>query len=397
MKWITLAWRNVGRNFGRSLIVLLIISVGSLASMVSIGFMSASFQGLRESTILGGVGHIQVSKKGGFLGNDEVTTLKDWAKDDSRVRFTMGRVIADALISTGSLTQTLQVVGVEPEMERRMSVGFAPVTAGESLPLDYDPLEPNINLGKDLGLALQTEPGAALTLLGTTLDGVLNAIDLNYRGSYTSGIPDIDKRQGLTHIKTAQFLLNTELTQTEVIVLKNTSEVDAVASDLKGLFPELQIKTWSEIAPFYGRVVTLYKSVFIVLGIVLSVVISFSVINVVVLAINERRKEMGTMIALGIGRPKIRSIFTFEGLIMGALGSIAGVLLGAIGSFVITLVGVELPPPPGRSLGYPLIIHVNLLAGLSIVIFFSLLTALVAWVPTFTINKREVIELLSER
>lgn len=397
MRWLNLAWRNVWRNANRTLIVVLIIATGALAAMVTLGFILASFQGLRESTILGGVGHIQVSRQDELLSAEDVVAIKDWAEADSRVRFTMGRLNFDGLVSTGPRTLTLQVVGVEPELERRMSAGFAPIVTGEHLPLDYDAMEPNVILGKDLAEAMGGQPGTQLTLLGTTLDGVLNAIDLNLRGSYSTGVPDLDKRQGLTRLETARFLLNTELTQTQVIVLRDTNLVPVVASDLRGRFPDFTIKTWSEIAPFYSRVVTLYKNIFIVLGAVLSVVIGFSVVNVVVLAINERRKEMGTMIALGITRSKIRAMFAFEGGIMGAISSLIGVVLGGIVAMGVTALAIELPPPPGRSLGYPLIIYTNIVAGLLIVLFFTMLTALVAWIPTGQLRKHETIKFLSER
>ncbi len=397
MRWLNLAWRNVWRNAGRTLIVSLIIATGALAAMVTLGFMLASFTGLQESTIRGGVGHIQITKQDDLLSGEDVANIKDWAKGDSRVRFTMGRLNFDGLISTGPRTLTLQIVGVEPELERRMSLGFAPIVAGEHLPLEYDPMEPNVILGRDLAALMGGDPGTQLTLLGTTLDGVLNAIDLNFRGSYSTGVPELDRRQGMTRLETARFLLNTELTETQVIVLRDSEDVPAVAAELRSAFPELTLQTWIDIAPFYSRVVTLYKNIFVVLGAVLSLVIGFSVVNVVVLAINERRKEMGTMIALGITRTRIRAMFAFEGGIIGAAASFVGVVLGALVAVGVTALDIQLPPPPGRSLGYPLIIYTSATAGALIVVFFTLLTAFVAWAPTGQLRKHEPIKFLAER
>lgn len=397
MKWLRLAWRNVWRNTGRSTIVVLIVGVGSLSAMLSLGFMLATFYGLQQSTILGGVGHIQVSKGDDLLATDEVAALEAWADADDRVRFAMGRLSFGGLISTGNQTRTVQMIGVEPEQERRMSIGFAPVTEGEHLPLDHDPADPPAVLGRDLAQDMGAAPGTLLTMLGTTQDGVLNAVDVTLRGSYTTGVPELDLRQGLTHLETARFLLNTDLTETKVIVLHDSADVEGVAAALRQGFPDLTVATWSELSPFYGGVVSMYRTVFVVLGAVLSTVIAFSVINVVVLAITERRKEMGTMIALGISRTRIRSVFAMEGAIMGLTGALCGVVLGGMVAFGVTMLGIDLPPPPGRSLGYPLIINVDLAGGALIVAFFTALTTLVAWAPTYRLKRREVIEFLSER
>ncbi|WP_349368690.1 FtsX-like permease family protein [Salinarimonas sp.] len=397
MRWVRLAWRNVWRNAGRTAIVLLIVGVGAMSAMLSLGFMLATFYGLQESTILGGVGHIQVSKDEDFLSPREIGALEDWAAADDRVRFGMSRLSFGGLISTGAQTRTLQVMGIEPERERRMSIGFAPVTEGEHLPLDHDPVAPDAVLGKELAQDIGVAPGTLLTLLGTTHDGVLNAVDVSLRGSYTTGVPELDMRQGLTHLETARFLLNTDVTETKVIVLHDTADVESVAAALAQRFPELTVATWSELSPFYGGVVSLYRSVFFVLGAVLSTVIAFSVINVVVLAINERRKEMGTMIALGISRAKIRATFALEGALMGSCGALAGVVLGGLVAFGVTMMGIDMPPPPGRTLQYPLIVDVDLLGGALIVAFFTALTTLVAWAPTYQLERREVVEFLSER
>ena len=84
MRWMNLAWRNVWRNAGRSSIVILIIATGALAAMLTLGFILASFEGLRESTIRGGVGHIQVSNDA-LLSGEEVAEIKAWADADPYV------------------------------------------------------------------------------------------------------------------------------------------------------------------------------------------------------------------------------------------------------------------------------------------------------------------------
>ena len=71
MIWVTLAWRNFLRNTRKSYFTLLIILVGALAAVIAVGYMKATFMAVKEGTIRGGVGHLQIAENEAFDGYEE--------------------------------------------------------------------------------------------------------------------------------------------------------------------------------------------------------------------------------------------------------------------------------------------------------------------------------------
>jgi putative ABC transport system permease protein len=51
-------------------------------------------------------------------------------------------------------------------------------------------------------------------------------------------------------------------------------------------------------------------------------------------------------------------MFLLEGVTLGLLGGAAGVVLGVVFARAITAAGIQLPPPPGSTRGFPLQIFV---------------------------------------
>ena len=72
-----------------------------------------------------------------------------------------------------------------------------------------------------------------------------------------------------------------------------------------------------------------FTSLFLGLGAVALLVGGIGIANVMVIAVIERRNEIGLRRAIGATRAHIRRQFLTESLLLSALGGIAGVSLGA--------------------------------------------------------------------
>lgn len=396
MKWLALSWRNVWRNSRRSLLAVSVMAVGALALLTAIGFILASFQGLRESTIRGGLGHVQIGSGTGNVAPEDLVALEQAADGHPEVRFTLRRLVFEGLVSTGAVTVAALGSGVEPIKESRLSAGFAPVVEGAGLPLDDGGDGFHAVLGIGLAAKLGVGPGDAVTLLTTTVDGVLNAIDATVAGTFTTGIPDMDARQVLIRLSAAQVLMNTRGASRLVVVLRHDHAVAPVAGWLREAFPSHRLSTWRDLAPFYDQVVTLYGNIFTVLGAIILLVVVLSATNTMLMAVTERIAEMGTMLALGISRTRIRMNFAIEGAMTGALAGAAGLTGAAILSLCINLAGIEMPPPPGRTLPYPLIILIDETAYAGIFAAMILAGATAAWAPTARLGRLRVIDALRQ-
>ena len=115
---------------------------------------------------------------------------------------------------------------------------------------------------------------------------------------------------------------------------------------------------WSDLATFYHQVRGLYSGIFIFLGVIIVGLVILSSGNAMTMAVMERVKEIGTLMALGTSRPLVLVMFITEAFGLGLLGGASGALLGWGAAHAINAAQIRLPPPPTFSRGVLLIIDV---------------------------------------
>lgn len=403
-KFFKLAARNVFRNKRRTLISLLVRIFGASALVLAGGFMLYSFWGLRESTIHSQTGHLQIYHKDYFdreedksleLGIDSVQTIREIALRHSEVNQVTPRIDFNGLISTGDKSAVFIGQGLDPEQEAQMMGIFG---RPESILVLSNGAEDEVVLGAGLGKSLNAKAGDYLTLMSTTTDGALNAIDVLVKGTFSTGISDIDKRFLKVRNQTAQRLINTERVRNLVVLLGHTEMTDQVRRDLQSQFDAaglpVVVKTWLEMAPYYRSVVALYNFIFGFLVLVIFIIVLGSTANTIVMSISERVQEIGTLMAMGTSRGKLVQMFLYEGLVLGGLGAVLG-LLAAFGlGWWINHAGITMPPPPGWDTGYQLNIRIE--AWLVVAVFgLMIVTAVISTlVPAMRAARMKIVDAL---
>jgi len=112
------------------------------------------------------------------------------------------------------------------------------------------------------------------------------------------------------------------------------------------------------------------------------------------MAIFERTREIGTIMALGTRARSVVTMFVLEGVALGVLGGVAGLVLGVVLAKVITVLGIKLPPPPGSTRGFAVQIFV-VPEVLSRAFWLSLVTAALASLyPAWRAARLNVVEAL---
>jgi len=242
---------------------------------------------------------------------------------------------------------------------------------------------------------MKAKVGSGLTLLATTTEGNLNAVDVTVRGIVTVGVPDIDKRLVMTDVAAVQRLLLTDKVSTLSVYLKETAATDDTAARVHAAMPQLAVRTWLDLAAFYQAVRDLYNRIFGVLGAIMIVIVLFALSNTMGMAVAERTREIGTLRAIGTHPREIVRNFVLEGMAIGAGGAAAGMAIAAAATVLLTFAGIQMPPPPGRSAGYPLL--VNFSAALYAATGAAVVTiaALASWFASAKAARKPITEALS--
>ncbi|KQW87486.1 hypothetical protein ASC94_29400 [Massilia sp. Root418] len=412
-KWLSMALKNAMRNRRRSAVTLAITATGTAAALLGGGFALYTYESLAEASARD-TGHLVLAARGHFDGVENMPlehglrnapALTGQLLARPEVKRVLPRLQFSGLVSNGDKSEIFLGTGVDAAQEFLVKGPFMKREAGELL--DYQAAGkdagkgPGLVIGKGLARILNAQPGSVLTLMATTVNGSLNAVDARVTGIVSTGISDIDKRLAMVELSTAQALLLTDKVSTLSVYLNDIALTDATAAALRmpgasGISaPALEVRTWLQQAVFYQSVKGLYDRIFGFLGAIVLVIVLFSVTNTLAMAVLERTREIGTLRAMGATPAEVMRVFTLEGLALGSGGALAGMLLAGGVALFLLLAGIQMPPPPGRSNGYPLAVSVSAPVYAAAVLAVALLSALASWFISRKAARQSVVEALA--
>jgi len=393
LMWLKFAVQNTLRNRRRSLVTVSIAALGTAGILLAGGFALYTYESLAEAAARDS-GHLVLGKPDQFLkdeetplqhGLDNAQELRAQLLADPAVRSVLPKIEFSGLISNGDKSVVMIGLGVEPDAEFAIKGPFLTVKAGEVL--SSGSAEPEVMLGDALARNLKAQPGSSLTLLASTTDGALNAMDVRVKGIFAIGTPEIDKRLVYADMATAQRLLNTQKVSSLGVFLTRMNQTLPAQARWASSNPALTVQTWEDQAFFYKSVRDLYNRIFGALGLIIGVIVVFVVTNAMSMAIIERTREIGTLRALGTLPSQLLRTLSLEGMVLGGVGALVGSAMALAVSIFLYIVPIDMPPPPGRSVGYPLNITINpLMYVVTIAVMVLLTMAASAWVARKTVN-----------
>jgi putative ABC transport system permease protein len=212
-----------------------------------------------------------------------------------------------------------------------------------------------------------------LDLLGATAGGAPNVLSLYVSGAEAQPARELNDSFIAMHLTLAQQLLygRGEHKVTGIVLQLHHSADEARArARLVDLFKAhglpLEVRDFRELAPLYNQVVRFFGAIFLFIAVIMAVIVLFTVVNTMTMAVLERTQEIGTTRALGVRRSGIRRQFLLEGWLLGALGASAGVAVAFAIAVVVNHAGLTWIPP-GNVTSVPLKLELTgrwpLLAG----------------------------------
>ena len=361
---IKIPFLNLSRNLRRTLITSLGISFGICSLVLFDGYFSYMLQGLREQTIRSGLGHMQVFRKGYnefkstspqdyLISGEEAANLEDYFFEDERVEVFSKQTNITGLLSNGKNSLPVIVVGAEAENIQLINSSIF-LTEGEFF---FEEEKGSVNLGSLLAKSLSAEVGEVLTLLSTTAEGYVNALDVTLTGVIETGIRQIDERIVYGNLEHVNNLYGVDSFTNVIVLLSETEDTQGFKSDFiarfesDGNFEELD---WEEMAIFYRQVKSFMNSIFVVLQIIIIAIVVFFITNTMIMNVMERIPEIGTIRTLGETKTGVIGLFQTEAFFIGMFGGAVGILLGFVFSYALNRSGINLPPPPGMVNEIPL-------------------------------------------
>ncbi|PKN66457.1 MAG: ABC transporter substrate-binding protein [Deltaproteobacteria bacterium HGW-Deltaproteobacteria-15] len=340
---IKIAARNLFRYKRRTFLTLSLIVIGVLFVA---GFMAVtgSFKNMMIGQITDSfVGHMQIHRKGYLAAIENLPltmNLKPQAarkvetilKEIPGVEAFSSRIKFGAMFSNFTETTNIRLNGVDPEMEAKTVPLLLPrIMEGEKALKKGEILIPEL-----LARGMKVNVGDMVVVIATNRDGSVNGKQLKVGGIMESATGP-GGRDGYVHIDDAVEILRMEEKEiSEIAVrLKDFDRLYEVFGILEGKLsgelnkqgkPVFEVHTWEQLSPFYNIARMIDMMTFFI-KIMLVAVVLISIMNVMIMAVYERVREIGTIAAIGTLPRRILSMFLIEGLLLGAIGAAIGGLL----------------------------------------------------------------------
>jgi len=408
LKLFKIAVRNLTRYKRRTLLTTSLIAIGVMFVLVFIA-ASGSFKHIMIGQITDSMlGHLQVHKRGYVASIDSlpltlnlkakaVEKLERAMEDIPEIEAYSPRVKFGGMFSNFIETTNIRVNGVYPEKEiatvplflSRIKQGAKSIKEGEIL------------IPELLANGLKVKVGDTVVVIATNQDGSVNGKQFVVGGIIES-VTGPGGRDGYMHINDAMEVLRLEEMEiSEVAVrLKDFGKLNAVSSRLDDTMstelnqqgkPIFDVRTWEKLSPFYN-IARMIDIMTFFIKLMLIAIVLVSIMNVMIMAVFERIREIGTISAIGTQPKKILSLFLIEGFSLGVFGVVAGDILAMAVVLVINLLKITFNF--GRQSGLVLSPSLNtgdILWISAIVIIVSVAAALQ---PAFKASRMEPVEAL---
>ncbi|MGD2269424.1 MAG: ABC transporter permease [Desulfobacterales bacterium] len=355
---IKIAIRNLMRYKRRTLLTSLLITVGVVTVILFSG-LSGSFKAMMIGQITdSNLAQMQIHKKGYVSSIDTMpldlnlnqkayNKIESLLKKQSEIEAYAPRIKLGAMLSNFTETTNIRLNAVNPVKE----VKVCPAIEERIKSKDGDKRsvlikEGEIIIPEKLAKGMNIKEGDTVVIVAHNREGSVNGLNFSVRGI----IEDIlgpQGKEGIMHINDARALLRTEEQQVTEVAVRVTkfNSLDAVFADLKSkLFeyknpkgkPVFEIHTWEKLSPFVN-VAKMIDLMTVSMKLIMIAIVLISILNVMIMSVYERVREIGTMTALGTLPGRIMGLFVVEGLSLGLISAVIGNAIGLAGIYFLNI------------------------------------------------------------
>jgi ABC-type lipoprotein release transport system permease subunit len=403
---VKMAWRNLWRNPRRTVLTIGAISFASLLLVFMLSLQFGSYDTMINAAVKIQAGHLQVQAQGykekrdirqTVSDPDAVAAILDRTPEIENYTF---RASAFSLISSQDRTCGALVVGIDPRREAQVSTIKQLIREGTYL----SPDDANQAIvGKLLAKNLHAGVGDELVVMGQGLDGSVAATVVEIKGIYSSGQDEFDR--SALHIPLSYFqeIYFMRGAVHEVVAAgKSLDDVTRIKQAVGAAVKKLDTKTplvaldWEDLMPGLRQAISMDMISGLIFWGLLIIVVAFSILNTFLMAILERTREFGVMMAIGTAPGRLTRLLLAESAFMTLIGIVSGIILGCLLTLYFQSRGIDLSDAgeilkqygiSGRI--YPKLSLLSALLGPGMVMLITFITALY---PAFKVRKLRPVE-----
>lgn len=354
MKTIKTAWRNMWRNRGRTVISATAIFVSSLVVTLVMSFEAGFIGDMRGNITSNMTGDVRIMNAD-YVRNERVSPLQFCIEDTSGM---LAALAGDPSVESATPKTDFAVaiwrsgeqvpsraIGIDFETSRIVTRSVNKIVEGRiPTPGTNEVLVPT-GMAKELGL----KAGSKFTAVARTAVNGTNGKTFRVSGIISIADTDYSDRVFFLDWRLAGDFLRMDgnALQLQVFLKNPAKEGEALASirrtldragfavgDGKNAAAQdsaggtvLDVRPWHEVSTLF-QVLTMVDFIYAIIGSIFYLLACTVTFNTTMMSVLERRKEIGTLGALGMEKGKIVLLFLTEGLLISGLGALCGIAAG---------------------------------------------------------------------
>src|SRR3990172_7795149 len=332
--YLRLAWRNIWRHRRRTINILLAMSLSLGMMMWYDGLIDGFNNAIYGNAIRVLGGNIQIHAAG-YRAKVDSNPLIPLTNDAAVVQAALAHpdvISATRRIQTGGLLSNregafgVSIIGIDPEAEaapiqtgndagKPLSLIAQNIKEGEWLTADGGDV---ILIGRGMAEVMDMQIGDRITMVGSDIHKQNRQRTMTVVGIYDIGIPTLEKQTVYISLAEAQALFDLRDQSTEVqITLNDIGKEARVVDALAPTMPGYEVESWDKNYPDLANAVTSKNVVMDIFSVIIEVIAGIGVLNLLLMAVFERTREIGLLGAMGLKPRQIAALFILEGTLIG--------------------------------------------------------------------------------
>jgi ABC-type lipoprotein release transport system permease subunit len=329
--YFQLAWRNLWRNKRRTIIASASVFFAVILALVMRSMQEGSYDYMVDASVSMYTGYIQVHAKD-YWDKRSIDKSMEYNQtkinelsETEHVTLVNPRLESFSLISYGNVTKVASIVGIDPQIENRMTKLKSKLVSGKYLTKDSKGLMIAQGLAKLLGVGV----GDSVVLYGQGYHGVTAAGQIPIEGTVKFTLPSLNNSMVYLSLGYSQWFFATGNRITTLsIMIDKADEINTVYAKVRKYFDKkYEVMTWSELMPELVQSIEVDNAGGIIMLGILYVIIGFGIFGTVMMMTAERTREFGILISVGMKKWRLNLVSFFESMFLSFIGVMAGVIV----------------------------------------------------------------------
>ena len=325
---LKLAWRNIWRNKGRSVITIAAVMFCVIFAVVLRSFQVGVWENMIHEIVGNNFGYLQIHEDGFWADQSLDRTMDLGAVNSEELLAVDGvdrlipRMESFSLLYHGSNTKGSLVMGIDPAVELPGLQLDDILLEGRSFSRDDSVIVVSEGLAKYFNVGL----GDTLLFMGQGYHGATAYGAFPIGGIARMTNPELNKQLVLMPLQKAQYMYNcSDRATTLVVAVDKDSNYEAGGAALKSSGAEgLEVLDWKELFPEIIQTIEVDMAGGRIFVTILYFIISFVLLGTVIMMVAERQREFGILVSIGMKKTKLAFVTLLENIMLIMGGAIVG-------------------------------------------------------------------------